>query len=101
MMKEVNKIEKDFFNAEVDKLEEEGLSLFQIAILKDVYYFTEKYGVYKYLKMYVANKYKAIDTPTNLHKEVEALIKDGYLTKTIKKTITDGRFSTIIYYKLN
>jgi len=99
-MNQLEKIKLEHFNAEVDKLEEEGLSLFQIAILKDVNWFTEKYGHYKYFKQYVAEKYKTIDTPTNLYKEIEALIKDGYLIKEVKRTIYDGKFITRIILKL-
>lgn len=102
-MKEyTEKIVRLKFEDKLDKMTD-ILSLFQIAFLKDVSYINSRDGDfgYKYLRMYIADKYKAIDTPTNLHNEVEDLVSRNFINKELSRSIYNGKFITNVYFNLN
>jgi len=76
------------------------LSLFQIAFIKDVYYFQTYNGEYKYNENYVIDKYKNIGTKEELLLEINNLLDNSILDCRIKRTIYNGNFITIKTLKL-
>lgn len=78
-----------------------NISLLQKALIKDIIYFNETTGYYSFYKRTVVNKYKEIANENELMKQLKELETEGYITKDIKKTIFNGKFSTKIYYSAN
>jgi len=84
----------------VDTFEKEfNLTLFQIAFLKDVYFYTQIKGEFRYYKKFFEEKYKEVITPKQMEKEINQLV-GSFINKEIKKTIVNGKYSTIVKFEI-
>jgi hypothetical protein len=87
------------FNNFVDKLDDVcGLTLFQIAFIKEVKYFNEIQGSFKFIKTHYVKKYEEVITEKQMQIDIDELLTLGLVRKDIKKTIYNGKFSTIITF---
>ena len=82
---------------QLDRLEyTDNLTLFQIALLKEIKYFQETYGNFKFLKQHYITKYGEILSEKEILSEIDELIDKGFLVKELKKTIFNAKYSTQI-----
>lgn len=87
------------FGNEVDSLDDD-ITLFQKDFIKYIYFITVVIGKYKHNADAINTKYEAILTKKEISEEIDLLIAGGYISKTLKKTIVNGRYSTIVYLEL-
>lgn len=99
MEREQIELEVIKFNNFVDELEDVcGLTLFQIAFIKDVKYFNDIQGSFKFFKSYYVNKYEEVITEKQMIIEIDELMFLGLVRKDSKKTIYNGKFVTTITF---
>lgn len=90
------------FGKFADTLEEDlKLTLFQIAFLKEIFFFNEMKGEFFYNKIHTANKYSEILTPEEIEGEILDLLSLGVIKEKTKKTIFNAKFITNKYFIIN
>lgn len=103
MKRELTEIEKyrlNQFEESIDLLNED-ISLLKKALLKDIFYFTEIYGKYKYMASFVEDKYKEILSPKDIKSQIDNLSEQNFIYRNINKSIYNGKYITIITFGLN
>jgi hypothetical protein len=91
---------KKYFSLE-DEIDDLDLTLFQKAFLKDINYFNDTKGQYKFIQKYVVDKYNRILNEDELVDEVNYLINAEYIDVRVKKSIYNGKYVTFKLMDVN
>ena len=77
------------------------LSILQRTLLLTIFYFDNLQGYYVYYKSNIEKEYSELHSPKEIKEAIDGLIKDGWITKEVKKVIWNDRYSTQIKLFLN
>ena len=94
------------FNLILDKLVDEGITIFQIDFLKEVNYYTVNNGEVIFIGNYFYDKYSDIIDRKTFDFEIEDLLNRGMLIKQTRPTLyldketKKKKFATNIIYKI-
>ena len=99
MEREELELELIKFNNFVDELEDVcGLTYFQIAFIKEVKYFNEIQGSFKFIKTHYVKKYEEVISEKQMMIEIDELIELTLIEKRLKKTIYNAKFVTTVTF---